>query len=164
MTIQNPQAFCEGLWDWAILDGCFGASKIKPTDIDGLVERNGYFLFIESKNTGAAVPEGQKILHKRLANTGVFTVIILWGDAANNAPHSIQIIHSAGETGIKNTDLEGFRSIVSRWYDSVNNKPPMERIDVSFLNKKIFVLEDRQTHARKLIEELAGAFGGKITW
>ena len=31
MTINDPEAFCAGLWDWAILDGCFGDTAIMPS-------------------------------------------------------------------------------------------------------------------------------------
>ena len=50
MTINDPVKFCAGLWDWGILNGCFGDTLIKPTDIDGFVERNGKFLFFETKS------------------------------------------------------------------------------------------------------------------
>jgi hypothetical protein len=41
MTINKLDAYVAGLWDWVCLDGCFGDTKIRPTDIDGLVERRG---------------------------------------------------------------------------------------------------------------------------
>lgn len=79
MTIKNPEAFMAGVWDWALLDGCFGDTKIRPTDIDGCVERNGQFLWLEAKAPGAPVPTGQRIVLERLAKRGD-TVFILHGD------------------------------------------------------------------------------------
>lgn len=164
MTINNPQAFVNGLWDWSILDGCFGDTKVKPTDIDGFIERNGYFLFIESKNIGVSVPQGQRILHKRLVDTGVFTVVILWGNATTNTPTHTQIIWGGGITEIKSTNIDQFRGVVSRWFAHVNGKPVAKRIDVSFLNRKLLVLEDQKSTVKQHLEKMAEAYGGKIDW
>ncbi len=40
MTIRSKEVFLQGLWDWAVLDGCFGNTRIRPTDVDGLIERH----------------------------------------------------------------------------------------------------------------------------
>ena len=66
MTIKNLEAFVENLWDWGFLDECFPGTRIRVTDIDGLVERNGHFLLIEAKSPGKDIPTGQRILFDRL--------------------------------------------------------------------------------------------------
>lgn len=80
MTINNAEAYLRGVWDWGILRGCFGETKIEPTDIDGCVERNGQFLVLETKAPTASVEQGQQITFDRMLSTGRFTVIIVWGE------------------------------------------------------------------------------------
>ena len=164
MTIQNPEAFCNSLWDWGILDGCFGETRIKPTDIDGFVERNGYFLFIEAKSPLVKVPEGQRILHDRLLNTGVFTIIILWGDAYTNTPTEIQLKSNGVTRKAQKCNLEEFRSLVSRWYAYVDDLPVAGDIDISFLNKRVFSLNSQISAAKTHLADTVSALGGKVKW
>ena len=121
MTINNPEKFCSGLWDWGILNGCFGATRIKPTDIDGFVERNGKFLILEAKSPGAEIPTGQMITFKRLIDTGYFTVIIVWGNTNN--PERLTVMTSRTTREIDQADLERLRSIVSNWFEFANSTP-----------------------------------------
>lgn len=89
MTIKNLEVFVENLWDWGFLDGCFGGTRIRVTDIDGLVERNGHFLLIEAKSPGKDVPTGQRILFDRLVQDKRWHVLIVWGEA--NKPEEMQV-------------------------------------------------------------------------
>jgi len=77
-TIRNPERFNEakpagfdGVFDWKWTQGCFGDTKISPMDLDGIVERRGYFFIFETKDVGVPLPTGQKItlnsLHKALS-------------------------------------------------------------------------------------------------
>lgn len=88
MTINNPDLYMDGVWDWVIFDGCFGTTRIKPTDIDCLIERKGWFLMLEAKAPGAAVPEGQRLMHEAWVKRG-FSVIVVWGQ--KNKPERLQL-------------------------------------------------------------------------
>lgn len=114
MTIENPQAYLDGVWDWAILNGCFGDTKIKPTDLDGMVERNGHFLVIECKSPGVPVKQGQAMTFNRLVATGMATVMIVWGE--QNQPESLQILSPSKTEFIDPCDLDLFRSQVYGWF------------------------------------------------
>lgn len=118
MTINDPVRFCAGLWDWAILDGCFGETKIKPTDVDGFVERKGKFLWLETKSPGVGIPEGQLRTFAAIAKTRVFTVFVVWGHT--NTPETIQIIGHWGKSAPLPCTLEKFRDYVARWYKWVD--------------------------------------------
>lgn len=118
MTINDPVKYCAGLWDWSILDGCFGDTKIKPTDVDGFVERNGKFLWLETKSPGVEIPTGQQITFDALMKTGIFTVFVIWGDT--NSPKEIQVMTYLGKCLKKACDLNGLRDLVSRWYKWVD--------------------------------------------
>ena len=69
------------LTDWAIFNECFSPTGIKISDIDGVVERYGQFLFIEVKQNKKSIPVGQKILFKNLTrNAPHIAVLVLFAD------------------------------------------------------------------------------------
>lgn len=118
MTIQDPVKFCAGLWDWAILDGCFGETKIKPTDIDGLVERHGKFLWIETKAPGAHIPEGQYRTFQAALKTQAFTVFVVWGET--NKPEEVQVMTRHAIHDKEKCDVDKLRNLVARWFEYAN--------------------------------------------
>jgi len=125
MTINNPEKFVAGLWDWAILDGCFGDTKIKPTDVEGEVERHGYFLRLETKAPGANIPDGQRYYLEALVNTGYFSVIVVWGNT--NETEKIMTMTHREVTYYENATNENLRGLVKRWFEWANNKTPVPR-------------------------------------
>jgi hypothetical protein len=114
MTINNPEAFCASLWDWGCLDGCFGETRIKPTDLDGLIERHGKFLAIETKLPGVSIPQGQDIILRALAGTGYFTVLVVWGKPG--VPERASLWHAGNTHEYDTCNLARLRDIVSRWF------------------------------------------------
>ena len=124
MTINDPVAFCAGLWDWSILNGCFGDTKIKVSDIDGCIERNGKTLMFETKAPDVEIPFGQALMYKALAKTS--TVMIVWG--TKNDPVKLRIMYGDACRDYDPCDLELFREKVSRWYkwaDKLKRSEPM---------------------------------------
>jgi hypothetical protein len=120
MTINNPELHLATLWDWACLDGCFGNTRIRPTDVDGMVERNGYFLFIETKKPGAKMPYGQELSYKNLVKRGRVTFFVIWGMPAN--PESIQVYTADGWLSPQACTLAELRDLVSVWFRKANAK------------------------------------------
>lgn len=116
MTINNPDQYMAGVWDWAILDGCFGETRIKPTDIDGFVERNGCFLVLETKQPGARLPQGQEITFKRLVERAGAVVIVIWGE--RNTPNRLRVYSAMHPDGKDIIDANGnlLRKYVSEWF------------------------------------------------
>lgn len=127
MTINDPVAFVNSLWDWGCLNGCFGNSKIRVTDADGEVERHGYFLRIETKGDGVCIPDGQELLFDALLNTGVFTVVIVWGKPQD--PHKIEVRTRNGKPYhiFENTSLDKLRWVIGKWYQWAENQTPAPR-------------------------------------
>jgi hypothetical protein len=112
MTIENKAAFDASLWDWGILKGCFG-DKISPTDVDGLVERKGYFLLLEAKKVGTPLKYAQELLHRRLREIqppNRFTTVVIWGHPGS--PVEMQV--NGGQK--KPITLGDFRDMCARWY------------------------------------------------
>jgi len=117
MTIHNQTAYIANLWDWGFLDGCFGHTRIKITDLDGLVERNRHFLFIEAKSPGKEVPLGQRILFDHLIENEANTVLVIWGEP--NKPMYAQIWGSDPFSA----DVDTLQRIVSDWFRMANGQP-----------------------------------------
>jgi len=72
MTILYPERFkqarpanYDGVFDWDWLESAF-AGKIKPMDIDAIIERKGFFLCFETKADNIKIPFGQKLLFTQL--------------------------------------------------------------------------------------------------
>ena len=114
MTINNPAAFCASLWDWQCLDGCFGETLIKPTDIDGLIERNGKFLALETKLPNVPIHDGQRITFRALVNTGYFSVLFIWGHPGK--PEAGELWHLGESYPHSSMDMDKLREIVERWF------------------------------------------------
>jgi hypothetical protein len=117
MTIENVRAYMDGVWDWGVLDGCFGATKIKPMDVDGLIERKGKFLMLEAKAPGVAVPQGQQILHEAWVKRGD-SVLVVWGQ--KNQPERMQLFsprHPFPDGMVyENADVRKFVEVVAAWF------------------------------------------------
>lgn len=107
--------------DFDILKGCFGGSKIMPTDVDCVIERNRKFLFIEFKPDKQQVPVGQGILLTRLSKVKDMTVVVVWHkyceQHSTKVPVAMQELPN-GELLLINTG--DFREYVSNWYEKAN--------------------------------------------
>lgn len=115
--LSSPPAGFDGVFDWAWTDGCFGETKIKPMDIDGIVERHGRFLVFETKNPGVVIPKGQRITLRALVNTGVFTVMVIWG---KGEIEEFCVVYPDGKKKEGNTEEEA-RQVVKEWYQEADN-------------------------------------------
>lgn len=115
MTINNIDYYTDQLWDWGFLNECFGGSSIKVSDIDGIVKRHGKFLVIECKSHNAEVPAGQAIMFNRMVRTGLFTVLVIWGDA--NRPERCRLLTKKGTVEHSVANEWKIKQIVSNWYE-----------------------------------------------
>jgi hypothetical protein len=116
MTINNFEHLQNSVWDWAILNGCFGESKIKVSDIDGIVESKGKFIIFECKfRPSDPIPTGQELMIKALTASKLFTVVVLWGD---KTPEQMKVYYPNGlVTDKRQVNLGDLRDIVTRWYN-----------------------------------------------
>ena len=92
-----------------LLADAFGGA-IRPTDIDGQVERQGYFLTFEWKQRGGGIPQGQDIMFKnqtRLlhfeSNQPACTVFVVWHEPG--MPHEVYQL-CVYRRGIKGPELQ----------------------------------------------------------
>lgn len=86
-NIRSVSGFLRSLPDWTEFNTCFDPSRIRISDIDGIVERNGYFLILDAKSHHAnGVNAGQSILYKRLAAIPKFTVLVVFAEMMSDVP------------------------------------------------------------------------------
>ena len=117
MTIRNIDKFVASIQDWAILDGCFGQTRIRPSDIDGFVERRGVCLFLEGKGHDVPLTTGQAIAFSTLAKQGN-TVIVFWGKDRDIS--KMRVITKSDPGTVRLCSLEDLRSAVKAWYEAAN--------------------------------------------
>ena len=83
--------------DLTVLDECF-PGRIGMTDVDGLVEISGQFLFIEWKRRGD-VPVGQRIMFERLTRHPEFTILVILGDPGDHGGRALSTCSGTGGAG-----------------------------------------------------------------
>jgi hypothetical protein len=118
MSIENPAKYVSTLPDWECLEECF-EGNIRPTDIDGAVERKRCFLFCECKSEGASIPVGQDRFFKALASHRGFTVIYIW-----NYPNPTKLRWlGAGEDVTSPGSMELLQKWCEHWSEHANSRP-----------------------------------------
>ena len=122
-TIIYPEQFnkskparYDGVFDWSWTDGCFGETKIKPMDWDGVVERYGNFIVFETKNPGIEIPMGQRITLEAAHKTGLFTIMLIWG---KSCPENFEVWFPNGKIR-KYEGIEKARQVVMKWFEYAN--------------------------------------------
>ena len=105
--------------DLTVLDECF-PGRIAMTDVDGLVEINGQFLFIEWKRRGD-VPVGQRIMFERLTRHPEFTILVILGDPAAMVVERYDVFRDGRRRGWRDCDLSELRRHVRAWADRASH-------------------------------------------
>ena len=114
MAMRNPDA---KHIDYGFMQGVIN-DKVLPSNIDGILERNGQFLVFEWKRKNEKISKGQEILLKALAKSKGFTVAIVCGDTDNgiNFEHC-WILDKQGTPSIKYANYEDFVKYLKFWYE-----------------------------------------------
>lgn len=120
-TIDHPAEYLGSLWDWSILEGCFGDPKRRPTDIDGTIEWRGHLLMIETKGPRAWLPYGQRRTYEWLVAGGNITVVVVWGQT--NQPSEILVMRRRGNKFHPEASVATLRTICDKWYEYANTYP-----------------------------------------
>ena len=125
-TIIYPETFkkkapagFDGVFDWSWTEGCFGETKIKPMDLDGVVERHGNILIFETKDVGKDIPIGQRITLRALWERGGITILFVYGK--DSPEKCIYILSKEKKTdNPKQVHIKGVeeaRVFVSKWFE-----------------------------------------------
>lgn len=96
-----------------MLDGVFPRG-ITPSDVDGVVEINSRFLWLEWKSETKRVPKGQlMMLTRRTQDSPKDTVFIIFGP--KYAPTKLQIIRDGKVGKLRNVSIIELRDYCDRW-------------------------------------------------
>lgn len=110
--------------NWSIFNECFRPTKIRVTDVDGLVERNGQFLFIEVKQR-KSIPQGQQILFKKLThNAPHISVLVLYAPGAGQDMNiQAYTVFRAGQMKHEwtETDTKQIQGFITQWFQRAQN-------------------------------------------
>jgi len=111
--------------DFAQLQGILPYG-IVPCDIDGVIEINGNFLFIETKFGPIDMPRGQKLMYEHLSRMPNTTVVLV---AVNEKQTSIGLYHfdpthwkfiiDGNHTEWTECDYDKFVDFYKKWYDEM---------------------------------------------
>lgn len=98
--------------------------KAIPSNLDGVMERNGYFLFMEWKREGESSSLGQSILLHQLAKLERVFVIIVHGysDETGREVSGVSAIRSDGTIDFVGCGEETLREVVSKFYKFAESK------------------------------------------
>ena len=92
-----------------------------PSNVDGIAERNGYFLIMEWKRPKEKVSEGQKRLLKALAANPKFMVVVIIGDTDNGTNiQEFWQLTQAGEFMKSGIGFGSFKEWYKLWYEFAN--------------------------------------------
>lgn len=120
-NLHDPNSYLTSFWDWTPFNECFSPARLKIGDIDGIVERNGHFLIIETKRPNAQLSTGQDIMFSKLVKLPEFNVLIIYGEA--NMPVRYQWYGYP----VKPANLDTIRRLIRRWFLYADSRPPAVR-------------------------------------
>jgi hypothetical protein len=102
---------------WDYMDGCFPRGII-PTDVDGMVEINGSFLFLEEKRANACPPPGQLAALKSLSRLDRVHVALLRPSAVSEM--QLLVLRNGCGTGWQDVTREDIRWWLAKWGDAAD--------------------------------------------
>lgn len=148
--MHSPAAGFDGVFDWSWTQGCFGGGRITPMDFDGVVERRGNFILFETKDLGVPVLPGQMYTLEAAHRLGCFTIFLIHG---KTGPESAQVWYPGSDKRHSFEGVDAIKERVAAWY-AYADKNPRRPVDVSFLNRRIQLLESTLEEATALAKKL----------
>ena len=74
---KGKNCYIEQVPNWAVFNECFPGTNIKVSDVDGVVEHKGHFLFFEVKQNTKSIQYGQQLLFEMLTRDAPHISVIL---------------------------------------------------------------------------------------
>ena len=89
-----------------------------PSNVDGILERNGQFLILEWKRPGEKVSDGQRIMLQALASKPDFIVLIIRGDTDNGVSMgNYYLVQPQGGCILIGNGFDSFKVYYKQWYE-----------------------------------------------
>lgn len=111
--------------DYGFMHGWVESNKKAiPSNIDGVMERNGYFLFMEWKKDGEKMSLGQSILLHQLAKLPRVFVVCVHGysDHTGRMISGVSAIRADGKEEHLGEGEQTLREVVLKFYNFAENK------------------------------------------
>lgn len=124
---RTDGCYRDQLPDWSPLNDCFPRPGIRVSDIDGMVEVGGHFLFLEWKLPRAPVPDGQHRALLRLSTLPGVTVIILWGQSTAKPEHW-QILNDGHAALPAPVTFDEWHAFTCAWATAADETPTSSRL------------------------------------
>jgi hypothetical protein len=88
-----------------------------PSNVDGMLERNGQFLILEWKRPKEKVSNGQRIMLQALASKPSFMVVIIYGNTDNETViDSYWLLTPEGKPVKAGIGFDSFKQFYRDWY------------------------------------------------
>ena len=124
MTYIRDKSLIGTLTNWVrVIDALPG--KCGVSDIDGIIEKNGFFLVLESKNLNEKLPTGQKILLEALSRQPRFVVCIVTMSRVHGDIEGLQRVHKGVIGNNELCDNEEFGELVRGWFEAATKRKPV---------------------------------------
>jgi hypothetical protein len=92
--------------------------QLVPSNVDGILERNGQFLILEWKRPKEKISEGQRIMLQALAAKSSFMVVIVYGNTDNETVvDSYWLLTPEGKPVKSGVGFESFKEFYRQWYE-----------------------------------------------
>ena len=96
--------------------------KVSFTDVDGLVELNGNFLYMEWKGH-RELSKGQQILFEQLTRHCPAVALVVEGDAETMTVDSVATARDGKIHKARTTNLDGLCAMITEWAQWARNNP-----------------------------------------
>lgn len=116
INCESNGCFVDGLTDWTDIIECF-PRRIRPSDIDGVVELNDCFLFLEEKGIGVDLPLGQRIMLQRLSNRERISVLVFRNLDTSGIQVEVMVLEGGVIFPWQAMSRETFLGRVSNWVE-----------------------------------------------
>lgn len=116
MNLRDPEKYKDAAWDYSIFNDCFPGTKIRPSDIDFIVERKGHVLVIEFKPSLDGLKDGQRYTLETLSRIPKFVVLFVVGEK-NNPVAYWKVPNWNKRIPV---DLSGMKNRMRKWFETVN--------------------------------------------
>lgn len=100
---------------------------IRPTDIDGVVEINGSFLFLEEKGPGVPLQFGQMLMFRRLSERPGVTVVIFRPLTEGTYEDGLEIYVLPRPGAWQTVTVDEFKARIKAWADKADSRVVMAR-------------------------------------
>lgn len=147
----NSGCYIQNLPSWDYLDGSFPRGII-PTDIDGMVEVNGHFLFIEQKGPGAAPNTGQSAAFRALSMLPNVKVAIIRPGA--NTELELNVLSDGVGTYFQPISRDDFVEFCRAW--SADADEDDSTVSTGMRRENVRLLRDNEMLRRQLKALLEG--------